>query len=67
MLGHKSPLSKNVLGHKQPLGSNILGHKKPLMEALSKMASPENPMEKKQSPVERRINRGANWKLGVYA
>jgi len=67
MLGHKSPLSKNVLGHKKPLGSHMLGHKKPLLEAVAKVASGENPMEKKQSQLERRIPRGLGWKLGMYA
>lgn len=67
MLGHKSPLSKAILGHKLPLGGNMLGHKQPLGEMVAKMAKEENPMEKKQSNLERRIPRGLGWKLGMYA
>lgn len=67
MLGHKLALGKSIMGHKLPLGSNILGHKQPLGEMVAKMVKEENPMEKKQSPLERRIPRGLGWKLGMYA
>jgi hypothetical protein len=67
MLGHKSPLSKAMMGHKLPLGSNVLGHKQPLGEMMAKTMSNAPEMEKIKSPLEKRINRGQGWKLGVYA
>lgn len=68
MLGHKSALSKSMMGHKLPLGKNILGHKQPLGEMMMDKANPEKQdVGEKKSALEKRINRGQGWKMGMYA
>ncbi len=68
MLGHKSPLSKSMLGHKKPLEGNMLGHKLPLGGVIMGKVNPEKQdVGQPKSALEKRINRGQGWKLGMYA
>lgn len=68
MLGHKQALSKSIMGHKKPLEGNMLGHKLPLVGVVMGKVNPEKQdVGQPKSALEKRINRGQGWKLGMYA
>lgn len=68
MLGHKLALGKSIMGHKKPLEGNMLGHKLALGGSImGKVNHETQDVGEKKSALEKRINRGQGWKLGMYA